>query len=89
MYPLLFSKLLTLTLIAMTIREEISLHEQKIASLATQLRCELEELSNLVNELWILDEEYTTPTGNDMDCEEIQDLANEVSEIEQEFNEED
>lgn len=59
--------------------------ESKIETLATELRVALEELSSTIYEL-DEDEEYLSPQGNEFDFNNIQDVANEVAEIEEEFD---
>lgn len=68
------------------LQEEIRLHEARIEELATNLRCELEELSELARKLWESDEDYIAPDGTRMNDYEVQDLADEVSVIEQTFD---
>lgn len=60
--------------------------EARIEEHATMLRSELEELSELARKLWVSDDDYIAPDGTWKTESELQDLADEVSVIEQTFN---
>lgn len=60
--------------------------EARIEEHATMLRSELEELSELARKLWESDEDYNLPDGQKKDHDDLQDMADDISEIEQMFN---
>ena len=60
--------------------------EARIEEHATMLRSELEELSELARKLWESDEDYYLPDGQKKDRDDLQNMADDISEIEQMFN---